>query len=158
MLEQPSPRLCADRVDYFLRDSLVLGILAQAEAADLFGSLVVAEGRLAVRELSPARLFGYRYIDADKKSWSNTTAILLYELTARVIRTALELSVITEYDLCGTDCAAAAEDSKYRPRCAYRWRNPSAIRVGQRVQYYRDHDLRTGASSVSMRLPSPFIN
>ena len=103
LLEQPSPRLCADRVDYFLRDSLALGILTQAEAAKLFESLAVAEGRLAVRDLDAARLFGYRYIETDKTSWSKTTAILLYELTARAIRAALERSVITENDLWGTD-------------------------------------------------------
>jgi uncharacterized protein len=103
LLEQPSPRLCADRLDYFLRDSLALGIVTQAQAMQLSGSLVVAAGRFAVRELDAARLFGYKYIEADRTSWSNKTAILLYELTARALRTALDRSVITETDLWGGD-------------------------------------------------------
>ena len=103
LLEQPSPRLCADRLDYFLRDSLALGILTQAQATQLSGSLVVAEGRFVVRELNAARLFGYKYIEADQTSWSNKTAILLYELTARALRTAFERSVIAQTDLWGGD-------------------------------------------------------
>jgi len=103
LLEQPSPRLCADRLDYFLRDSLALGILTQVQATQLSGSLVVAAGRFAVRELDAARLFGYKYIEADQTSWSNKTAILLYELTARALRTAFGRSVIVETDLWGGD-------------------------------------------------------
>jgi uncharacterized protein len=103
LLEQPAPRLCADRVDYFLRDSLALGILTQGEATELSRCLVTAGRRLGVREIDAARLFGYRYIKADETSWSNTTAILLYELTSRAIRTAMERSVVTESDLWGTD-------------------------------------------------------
>ena len=103
LLEQPTPRLCADRLDYFLRDSLALGILTQAQATQLSGSLVVAAGRFAVRELDAARLFGYKYMEADQTSWSNTTAILLYELTARALRTAFDRAVVTERDLWGGD-------------------------------------------------------
>jgi HD superfamily phosphohydrolase len=103
LLEQPSPRLCADRLDYFLRDSLALGILTPAQASHLSGSLVVAARRFAVRDLDAARLFGYKYIEADESSWSNKTAILLYELTARALRTALDRSVIAETDLWGGD-------------------------------------------------------
>lgn len=103
LLEQPSPRLCADRVDYFLRDSLALGILTQAQAGQLSGSLVIADGRFVVQEIDSARLFGYKYIEADQTSWSNTTAILLYELTARALRTAFDRSVLTEADLWGAD-------------------------------------------------------
>jgi HD superfamily phosphohydrolase len=103
LLEHPSPRLCADRLDYFLRDSLALGILTQAQATQLSGSLVVAGGRFAVRELYAARLLGYTYIEADQLSWSNKTAILLYELTARALRTAFDHSVVAETDLWGGD-------------------------------------------------------
>lgn len=105
LLEQPAPRLCADRVDYFLRDSAALGILTPTAAAELAGCLVTAESRLAVGSLDAARLFGYRYIEADEMSWSSTTAILLYELTSRAIGTAMERSVVTESDLWGTDQA-----------------------------------------------------
>lgn len=31
LLEQPSPRLCADRIDYFLRDCVGLGLATQVD-------------------------------------------------------------------------------------------------------------------------------
>lgn len=68
LLEQPAPRLCADRLDYFLRDSLALGILTAAQAKQLYEGLVVAEGRFAVRNVDTARLFAYKYIEADESS------------------------------------------------------------------------------------------
>jgi uncharacterized protein len=103
LLEQPSPRLCADRLDYFLRASLALGILTQEQAKHLYERLVVASGRFAVRDIEAARIFGYKYMEADQASWSNKTAILLYELTARALRTAFDRSVIMEADLWSGD-------------------------------------------------------
>src|ERR1700735_4222766 len=71
LLEQPSPRLCADRLDYFPGDRLALGIITQIQATQISGSLVVAAERFAMRELDAARLIGYKYIEADETSWSN---------------------------------------------------------------------------------------
>ena len=45
LLEQPAPRLCADRLDYFLRDSVDLGLATLAEVQAALDHLVVADGR-----------------------------------------------------------------------------------------------------------------
>jgi HD superfamily phosphohydrolase len=103
LLEQPAPRMCADRIDYFLRDALALGLVTLAEVKTMSDGLIVAEGRLAVREVEVGKLFGFKYIEADEAIWSNPTAILLYELTARAIKAALDRSAITQADLWGTD-------------------------------------------------------
>ena len=60
---------------------------------------------------APARCAGTRccpalrlqYMEADQTSWSNKAAILLYELTARAVKTAFDRSVIAETDLWGGD-------------------------------------------------------
>ena len=104
LLEQPSPRLCADRFDYFLRDAIALGLLSEQEAHDAFSeSLVVAEGRMAVRTIEWARLLADRYLAADQASWSNPRMLLLYELAARAIQAGLERGVLDEEDLWGVD-------------------------------------------------------
>jgi hypothetical protein len=104
LLEQPSPRLCADRLDYFLRDARALGILTEQEVHDTFSrSLVVAEGRMAVCSLESARLLADRYLATDEASWSNPGMLLLYELTARAVRAGLEQGVLAEEDLWGVD-------------------------------------------------------
>jgi len=48
ILEMPMPDLCADRLDYTLRDLLHIGAITQAETADFLDSLVLHQGSMAV--------------------------------------------------------------------------------------------------------------
>lgn len=103
LLEQPSPRLCADRLDYFLRDALALGLATAVQIQFVLDSLVVAHGRIAVNNLDAARWLGYTYIQADDASWSNFREVGLYEVTAQAIRRALAVGSISEADFWLTD-------------------------------------------------------
>ena len=103
LLEQPLPRLCADRVDYFLRDGTGLNVITPAEVKSVLDHLVVRDGRMAMDDVATARLLGERFMAADDASWSNPHELVLYELAARAIRTALEQRVLTEEDLWSTD-------------------------------------------------------
>ncbi len=107
LLEQPSPRLCADRLDYFLRDSRDLGLASQADVDRVLAHLTVAttdEGpRLAVTDRDVARWLGDTFMAADDKSWANFREVGLYELTAQAIKRALEVDLITTADFWSTD-------------------------------------------------------
>lgn len=103
LLEQPSPRLCADRLDYFLRDAGDLGLATAVEVADVLANLVVVGGRIATSDMATARWLGETFIRADDASWSNFWEVGLYEVTARAIRRALDVGVITEADFWLTD-------------------------------------------------------
>ncbi len=103
LLEQPSPALCADRVDYFLRDGYDLGVLSAAEVAYMVQHLTVFAGRMVVDDLTAARLFAYGYLAADEASWSNFREVGLYEITAQALRLALRRNIITNADFWGTD-------------------------------------------------------
>lgn len=106
LLEQPAPALCADRLDYFLRDSLGLGLATAAEVAKALEHLVVHQGRVVVDDLDAARWMAQTYLAADDASWANFREVGLYELTARAIRIALDLGVLAEVDLWGSDLQA----------------------------------------------------
>jgi uncharacterized protein len=103
LLEQAAPALCADRLDYFLRDSFDLKLAGREELKMAIQSLVVHQGRVASCSLEAARWMGYTFIDADQASWANFREVGLYELTARAIKTALHLGVLDMQDLWGTD-------------------------------------------------------
>lgn len=103
LLEQPSPRLCADRIDYFLRDCIGLGLATKAEVDRAVADLVVGNGRIALKTPDVARWFGYTFMQADDASWANFREVGLYELTARAIRRGLALGVITQADFWLTD-------------------------------------------------------
>lgn len=103
LLEQPAPRLCADRLDYFLRDSLDLGLATADQVAAALDRLIVFQGRIAVDDLEAARWLADTYMAADEASWANFREVGLYELAARAIRYALSAGILGEEDIWGTD-------------------------------------------------------
>ena len=103
LLEQPAPRLCADRLDYFLRDALDLGLLSPADVQQGLAHLVVHDGRIVTDDVQAARWLADTYLAADDASWANLREVGLYELAARAIRRALEIGVIKQEDLWKTD-------------------------------------------------------
>ncbi len=103
ILEQPAPALCADRLDYFLRDTLDLGLSTLEACRQALAHLVVHEGRIMTDNLGVARWLAHKYIAADRASWADYREVGLYELTARAIRLAITLGVITEADFWSTD-------------------------------------------------------
>lgn len=103
LLEQPAPALCADRLDYFLRDGLGLALATAEEIAWALSHLVVTDSRIVVDDLDVARWLGYTYIAADRASWANFREVALYELTAMAIRRGLEIGILSERDFWGTD-------------------------------------------------------
>lgn len=103
LLEQPAPRLCADRVDYFLRDSLSLGLATAAEVTAALQHLIVYESRIVVDDLETARWLADTYMAADDASWANFREVALYELTAQALRYALANGILGEADIWSTD-------------------------------------------------------
>jgi hypothetical protein len=103
LLEQDLPHLCADRLDYFLRDARDLDLATDAEVAAALSHLRTLDGRVVSDDLDSARWLGYTFIDADKASWANFREVGLYELAARAIRRGLEIGVLDEADIWGTD-------------------------------------------------------
>lgn len=99
LLEQPAPALCADRLDYFLRDSKDLGLASDNQIGHVLDHLVVRDRRIVVGDLDAARWLAYTYIAADGASWANFREVGLYELTAQAIKSGLDIGAITKDDL-----------------------------------------------------------
>ena len=103
ILEQASPALCADRLDYFIRDLEFLGLATGSEISAAIESWVVVDGRIAVNNPDAARWLAYTFIEADRASWSSFREVGLYQLTAEAIKAATQLGFVEEKDLWGTD-------------------------------------------------------
>jgi HD superfamily phosphohydrolase len=99
LLEQPSPRLCADRIDYSLRDAVSLNFIPGNQVAALVSGLVVQEGRFVFADLVLARRFAELYLRCDSECWSAPKSVVLYELTARAIRRAVTTGILDESKL-----------------------------------------------------------
>lgn len=103
LLEQPAPRLCADRLDYFLRDAVPLGLATLADVRRVLAHLGVENGRIVTNDLAVAQWMGYTYMEADDASWANFREVGLYELTAQAIQLALRRGILTEQAFWGVD-------------------------------------------------------
>jgi hypothetical protein len=106
LLEQPLPAICADRLDYFLRDAVPLGLADRAAVAECLDHLAVREGRVCVlgaESLGPARWLGRTFMAADAACWSELREMALYQLTADALRAGLAAGCLDESDLLGTD-------------------------------------------------------
>jgi len=96
LLERDAPDLCADRVDYALRDSsYFLGV----DVSGCVGSLRVFDGELAFASREPAKQFGDWYMRCQKELWASNEARLRYHLIAEALRMAIDRGILTKEDL-----------------------------------------------------------
>jgi hypothetical protein len=79
LLEQPSPRLCADRLDYGLRDCLAFNILTREEVSNITKQLVSHQGIISCTDQHAARILAEAYMRADQLAWSNPQHSGIYE-------------------------------------------------------------------------------
>jgi len=106
LLEQPLPQLCADRLDYFLRDGIMdVGTFSQQDGAALLEHLVVHRGQIVVDSLDAAQWLGERFIQLDDACWCSVQEVGWYAVMAESLRVALAHEIITKADFEGTDRA-----------------------------------------------------
>ena len=153
LLEQPAPRLCADRLDYFLRDSRPLGLATDAGIALALAHLTVADGRIAVDNLQAAQWLGYAFMAADDASWANFREVGLYELAARAIKIGFRVGAIDKTDLWRTDAPVWARLKAHPDR-----ELQAAMRlVVPKTRFAWDADRPTFVISTKLRAIDPDV-
>ncbi|MFB6190978.1 MAG: HD domain-containing protein, partial [Candidatus Nanohaloarchaea archaeon] len=100
LLERDAPDLCADRIDYFLRD---VRKYTGERVRHLFEGLEVVDGKFVISKKGIAEEYALRYIQADEEIWANPREAAFMEVFAQALRRALEIGLIEEDDFFGTD-------------------------------------------------------
>jgi HD superfamily phosphohydrolase len=119
LLERPLPWLCADRVDYFLRDSLACGVSTPASVARTLAHLTVADGMIAFTDVSAARDAVDRFAEMNRDWWASATESYIYNEFADAIREAFRLGALRKEDLFSDDAHVLARlESSGSPRVA----------------------------------------
>ncbi|ATY65129.1 phosphoribosyl-aminoimidazole-succinocarboxamide synthase [Cordyceps militaris] len=102
LVEMPSPQLCADRLDYALRDAVSFGKLAMEDAQKVVSSLrafpsaTTARRLLVLDDAEVALTLSRAYTTTDKDVWSNPAHIDMYERTGRVIGELVEAGSVED--------------------------------------------------------------
>lgn len=102
LVEKPSPQLCADRLDYSLRDTVGFGKMDIKYARQIFSTLkaspsATSPDRLLVLDDPQLALkLARAYLEADEFAWSNLGHVDMYKETGRLIREAVIEGLIKE--------------------------------------------------------------
>jgi len=103
LLEQPIPWLCADRLDYFLRDGMACGVVSRGAADRILRHLAVADSRIVMTDTEVAREAVELFAVMNRDWWASDTEAFIYNEFADAIRAALDLGIIRPDDLMTED-------------------------------------------------------
>lgn len=103
ILEQPAPDLCADRVDYTLRDMFQYGMISLDEVKSFLDSLKVVEGKMCLDSIDAAEWFVETYYKEVIDFFLGPLNIYSNDRFAKIIKRALEVGVLTLDDLLKQD-------------------------------------------------------
>jgi HD superfamily phosphohydrolase len=109
LLDRPAPALCADRIDYALRDAVADGLVTVAQARTFLDDLVVLHGDvIAVRDAARAAWFAQRFADLVEHVFCDPLGIWADWILAGAIRRGLDLGALDAAALLATDAALLA--------------------------------------------------
>jgi HD superfamily phosphohydrolase len=103
LLEQPLPWLCADRLDYFLRDGLACGVVSPAAAGNILGHLTVLDRRIVFTDTAVARQAAELFAAMNRDWWAGPTEAYIYNEFAEALHEAMRLGVLHLDDLLTED-------------------------------------------------------
>ncbi|WP_078394093.1 HD domain-containing protein [Shouchella patagoniensis] len=103
LLEQSAPELCADRVDYTLRDMYTYGKITLEEVHWFLAQLAVVNGRMFCTDLFAAEWFVETYYKEVIGFFMDPLNIYGYDRLALVLKRALAIEVISKDDFLKED-------------------------------------------------------
>jgi len=109
LLEQPLPTLCADRIDYCLRDALTVGAASEMAVKDILFDLTVRQKRIAMRTAITARKFASLFKRMNDTYWASQMENFLYSTLAQAIEIGLATGALQQNDLLKDDDAVEAK-------------------------------------------------
>jgi HD superfamily phosphohydrolase len=99
LLEQPIPLLCADRLDYFLRDGIACGVTSPESIARTLGALVVVDNVICLSDVEVAREVVAQFAEMNRHWWSGPIEAYIYNEFADALREGFRLGVLRKNDM-----------------------------------------------------------
>lgn len=103
LLEQPAPELCADRVDYTLRDMYEYGHISLQEVESFLDDLIVIDGKMYLQSIEVAEWFVKTYYKEVIDFFMDPLNVYGYHMLAKLLKLALDKGVIHLNDFLKTD-------------------------------------------------------
>jgi hypothetical protein len=103
LLERPLPMLCADRLDYFLRDGLACSVVMPDAAARILAHLGVHERQIVLTDPAVAREAVALFEAMNRDWWASPIEAFIYNEFADAVREGLRLGALELDDLLTED-------------------------------------------------------
>jgi HD superfamily phosphohydrolase len=103
LLEQPIPVLCADRLDYFLRDGLACDVVKPEFVKRILGCLAVIDHRIVLTDVTVAHEATALFATMNRDWWASPVEAFIYNEFADALREGLRLGAIERDDLLTED-------------------------------------------------------
>jgi uncharacterized protein len=103
LLERPLPWLCADRLDYFLRDGVACGVVSPAAAERILNHLAVKDSLIVLTDVAVAREAVALFEVMNRDWWASATEAFIYNEFADAVREALDRGILHPDDLMTVD-------------------------------------------------------
>ena len=101
--ERELPDLCADRIDYFLRDGLSIGKLTQQEIDEFLEDLKIQDSNWVFQNKNIAQKFAHSFLEINDIYWSSLDSAVMFINMAELLKYCLDKKIIKESDLFKTD-------------------------------------------------------
>lgn len=92
LLERRSPLLCADRIDYGLRE------IPDKDAKKCYSGLTVKKDKIVFNDRNKALLFAKHFLKLQKNHWGGEETVWRYTIFSKALRKALTLKIIKDED------------------------------------------------------------
>jgi HD superfamily phosphohydrolase len=103
LLEQPIPLLCADRLDYFLRDGLACDVVKPQFIERIMGCLAVVDHQIVLTDVAVAREATALFATMNRDWWASPVEAFIYNEFADALREGLRSGAIERDDLLTQD-------------------------------------------------------
>ncbi len=98
ILEYPLPDLCADRIDYTLRDLFQIGVVSKSEIDWFLDSLVLFENRIVLNSQKYANWFKEKYQFLNDEYFNKKENVEANIIMTQIVKDALDKGLIEEKD------------------------------------------------------------
>ncbi len=114
--EKPLPDLCADRIDYFLRDSFYFKTLSKKEIQEILDNFEIVNNCWVFKSLKIAKKFAVNYRKLNNLYWSGIKAALMFGTVSEVIKYGLKKNYLDKKDIFTTDKEVLRKLERFRKK------------------------------------------
>jgi len=111
--EKELPDLCADRIDYILREGIFFKEISSAQATAILDNLLVKDSKWVFKNIAATKKFAQLFFKLNKVYYSSFRTAIMFTAVSDCLKYALRKKYITAADLYATDKIVIAKIKKY---------------------------------------------